>query len=99
MSLLQDYLEGVDPRFANSGLRITAFASGANGANSLLTFTSTTARMYNIESNTDVRLTNGWVDAGLGLFAPDAGAQTTRMLVAAPQSKIFYRVKAVRPLP
>lgn len=99
MTLLQDYLEGTDPRFANDALRIVAFGTSGSGASSSLTFVSNVARLYTIETNTDPRLTNGWADAGLGLFAPDAGTRTTRLVNSLAGQRRFYRVTAVRPLP
>lgn len=99
MSLLQDYLEGTDPRFANAALRIVAFGTSGSGASSSLAFTSNVSRLYTIQTNSDLVLTNGWTDAGLGVFAPDAGSRTTRILTASPNQRRYYRVTAVRPLP
>ena len=99
MSLLQDYLGGTDPRFADSALRIVAFGAGGSGATSSLTFVSNAARLYTIQTNTDLSLSAGWTDVGLGVFAPDAGNRTTRVLNGSPTPRRFYRVVPVRPLP
>lgn len=101
MTLLQDYLDGVNPNVVNSALRITAFSSSTSGPNQTLaiTWTSTTARLYTVETNTDLTRPLNWVDSGLGLFAPDAGASTARNVILPSAATRFFRVKAMRPLP
>lgn len=98
MTLLQDYLEGTDPQFSDA-LRIVSFGTSGGGASSSLTFVSNVARLYSIQTNTNLSLLNGWTDAGLGIFAPDAGARTTRILTSLAGQRRFYRVTAIRPLP
>jgi hypothetical protein len=99
MTLLQDYQDGFNPTVPNSGLHITAYSTNSGGTSSAVTFTSTTARVYTIEVNTDLTMPLNWTDSGLGLFAPDAGTTTTRNVVQASATKRFYRVKTMRPIP
>ncbi len=66
---------------------------------SVVAFTSTTARLYTIEVNTDLLQPLNWVDSGLGVFAPDTGISTTRNVIQASAATRFYRVKTMQPLP
>lgn len=100
MTLLQDYQDGVDPTLSNSGLRITAYSANAAHTSSNVTFTSTTARLYSIVRSSDLTLPlASWTDTGLGIFAPDAGTVTTRVVTFPAATKNFFRVKTMRPLP
>jgi hypothetical protein len=99
MTLLQDYRDGVNPLVLNSGLHITAYSTNGGGVSSNVTFTSTTARLYSIETNTDITLPLNWVDSGLGLFAPDAGTSTVRTVTQSSVTKRFFRAKTMQPLP
>jgi hypothetical protein len=99
MTLLQDYNDGVSPLSINNGLRITAYSTNSGGVSSNVTFTSTTARLYTIEVNGDITQPLNWTDSGLGLFAPDQGARTTRIVTQASATKKVFRVKTMRPLP
>lgn len=100
MSNLQEYRDGLAPNVPNSGLRITAYSTTKpGGITSTVTFTSTTARLYTIEVNTDLSQPLNWVDGGLGMFAPDAGTSTTRPVTQASTIKRYYRAKTMRPLP
>lgn len=101
MTVAQDYNDGVDPHAENSNLRVTTYSTNSNGTNSSLTFTSTTARLYQVESNPDLAVPNNWSpDPTFGTpFAPDSGFVTTKNLTAASAVKRYYRVKTMRPLP
>ena len=99
MTLLQDYQDGINPLLPNSGLHIIAYSTNSGGTSSNVTFTSTPARLYTIEVNTDLSQPLNWVDSGLGLFAPDASTITTRAIIQASTTKRFFRVKTMRPLP
>jgi hypothetical protein len=99
MTLLQDYDDGVSPIAANPGLRITAYSTNTGGASSNVTFTTTTGRLYIIEVNGDLTLPLNWTDSGLGLFAPDAGTTTTKIVTQAATMKKFFRARTMRPLP
>ncbi len=92
---LQRYLAGVSPTDPNAFPRITAFSlAGTNTVN--LSFTSSPARLYTLETTTD--LVNGaWSDSGLGTFVP-GGTTTTLTLSQTASSRRFYRVRAQRPL-
>lgn len=96
---LGEYLNGTDPTSPGSALRITEFSTNSDGTSSLLTWTSTPARFYSIETTTDLVAVPFTLDPNFGApFAPDPGTQTTRSLTAAPGAKRFYRVRAIRPL-
>jgi hypothetical protein len=99
MTLLQDYKDGVSPLTANAGLRITAYSTNSGGTSSNLTFISTTARLYTIEVNGDITQPPNWTDSGLGMFAPDQGLTTMRVVTQSAATKNFFRVKTMRPLP
>jgi len=99
MTILQDYQAGISPLIPNNGLRITAYSTNSGGTSSLITFTSTTARLYTIEVNTDLTLPLNWTDSGLGIFAPDQGSSTTRNVTQASAATKFFRVKTTPPLP
>ncbi len=99
MTLLQDYEDGVDPTVPNAGLHITAFSTNPGGNSASIRFTSTTARLYTIEVNTDLTMPLNWTDSGLGVFAPDAGSTTLRAVIQTSAGKRFYRVKTMRPMP
>ncbi len=94
-----EYLDGTSPILATDRLRITAFGTNPAGTSSPVTWTSTTARLYVIETNPD--LFSAWVpDPTFGVaFSPDSGASTTRTVTAMSAPKRFYRVRAIRPLP
>jgi hypothetical protein len=98
MTNLQEYLEGTDPASANDRLRITAYSTNAGGTSSLITWMSTVARLYAIETTTDL-VSIPFADSGMGTFTPDAGVVTTRTVPAASAAKRFFRVRAIRPLP
>lgn len=93
LSDLQEYLAGTDPRAVTAPLRITAFARA--GATFSLAFNSTPARLYRIETTPSLAAP-AWADAGPGVFAPDGGTSTTRLLNAGPGGAAFYRVTALR---
>ncbi len=95
-----EYLEGTNPTIAGDKLRITSFATNAAGTASPLTWTSTPARLYIIETKPDLLALTWSLDPTFGApFAPDAGTVTTRTANAATAAKRFYRIRAIRPLP
>jgi hypothetical protein len=99
MTLLQYYQDGMNPSITSVDLRITAFSTNIGHTLSSLTFNSTTARLYNIETTTSLVTPVTWTDSGLGLVAPDAGTSTTRSVNGASSAPLFYHVKTSRPLP
>ena len=50
----QEYLEGTNPTLAGDRLRITVYTTNSSGTSSSLTWMSTTLRLYQIESTTDL---------------------------------------------
>jgi hypothetical protein len=102
MSDLQEYQEGTVPTQANAGLRITNILKNPPPMSSTstdLTWSSTTGRLYSIETTLDLTIAFA-PDGTYGTpFAPDAGISTTKMLVESSSTKRYFRVKSVRPLP
>ena len=99
MTNLQEYLAGTNPLLATDQLRIITFATNNTGTSASLMWASTVARLYAIETRTDL-ITGSWtLDPNFGSgFAPDAGSMTTRALVETSGPKRFFRVRAIRPL-
>lgn len=99
VSDLNEYLEGTNPLVTQDQLRITAFATSSGGTSSPITWTTTTARVYTIETSPDMSPLS-WVNDTTFSYpiAPDSGSSTTRTVIAATATKRFYRVRAERPL-
>jgi len=96
----EEYLDGTSPLIATDRLRITAFGTNADGTSSPITWTSNTARLYVIETKTDILAASWSPDPTFGTpFAPDPGTVTTRTATGATAIKRFYHVIAIRPLP
>ena len=98
MSDLDEYLQGTNPFNASDRLRITVFAANPGGTSPTLTWTSTAARLYQIEVNPNLRPDSWSTEPTLGIITPDAGSTTTRTVAAPASARRFYRVRAVRPL-
>lgn len=94
---LAEALAGTSPTLPDDRLAIVAFAVNADGSESTLTWTSKSARLYAIETRTDLA-TDDWLDSGLGAIVPDEGSTTTLTLIADPATRRFFRIKAQRPL-
>ena len=102
MTNLDEYLNGTAPNLATDKLRITVFSTDSGGANSLLTWTSNTSRLYTIETTINLLDPLSWVpntDFGVA-FAPDMSSSTTTRnpLTEPANTKRFWRVRAIRPL-
>ena len=102
---LQEYLGGTNPTLADSGLRVIAMSiTGRDVTNTTfqLQWASNVSRLYAIDSTTDVRNPNSWIDLGLDTgpnsIIPSVGPATTRNVVLPNAGKRFFRVRAVRPL-
>ena len=101
VSDLDEYLEGTNPTVFGDRLRIISLSPNSGGTSTPITWTSTTGRLYIIETTTDLlvdMLNEDWSDSSLGTITPDAGTQTTRTVTASSSTKRFFRVKAMRPL-
>ena len=95
-----EYLDGTSPIISTDRLRITAFATNSAGTSSPITWTSTTARLYVIETKPDLLQATWDLDPTFGIpFAPDAGTTTMRTATASTATKRFYRVRSIRPVP
>jgi hypothetical protein len=95
-----EYLDGTSPVIPSDRLKITTFATNSNGTSSPITWTSSTARLYVIETKPDLLQAMWDLDPIFGNpFAPDSGTTTTRTVTASSAVKRFYRVRSIRPLP
>jgi len=85
----------------NDLLRITAYSASFGDGNetNVLTWSSKQSRCYQLDYKTSLNAGGSWVDA-TSVFAPDAGATTTRMLTWPPgaPSERYFRVEATKPL-
>jgi hypothetical protein len=97
MTVMQDYLAGTNPNNVNSLLRITAESVATGGTSANLTWNSVPSRFYYLQKATNLT-TQVWLDSGLGLVSPSAGATTTAGFIDTSAPARFYRVQAVRPL-
>lgn len=76
-------------------------ASGSytpGGSSFSITFPSTPTRLYEIETQTSL---SGWVDSGIGTFAPSSGSTTTKDIPIAgsnTEPRRFFRVISKKPL-
>jgi hypothetical protein len=100
MSNLQEYLEGTNPTLASDRLRITLYSTNPGGTNSPITWSSTLARLYQIEVNPSLDLNPlSWTnDLTFGVITPDVGSTTSRTVTSSAGTKRFYRVRSIRPL-
>jgi|GEM_PF-3963658 len=95
-----EYAADTDPSDAQSNLLITGFTPGANLVS--LTWTSSPARNYRVQSSSDLLNWNflnfiGVPPANLQIAAGAAGATTTRNLLKPAGPRMFFRVIALKP--
>ena len=98
MSDVQEYLGGTNPTNASDRFQITLFDTNPGGTSSLLTWTSSAARLYRIETSPDLLLDTWSNDPTFGIITPDVGATTSRTVTAGAANKRFYRIRPIRPL-
>lgn len=105
MTNVQEYLEGTNPTLAGDRLRILSIVNtSANASNTTtqLLWASTLARLYAIDTTTDLTNPITWTDVGLdsgpNSVIPSVGTSTTRNVVTTTVPKRFFRVRAIRPL-
>jgi len=87
---------------ATTNLRITSYVRTPNGANqnSQITWKSTDARLYVIETNTNPDMSPlSWVDSGLGTLYPRCRHLNHSHGNFAYRHKTLLPVRAFRPLP
>ena len=94
-----EYLDGTSPVISTDRLHITAFGKNINNSTQYdVTWTSTTARLYVIETKPDLFAMMWDPDPNWGTqFAPDSGTTSTRTVLPS-GAKRFYRVRSIRPL-
>lgn len=91
-----EYIANTDPTEPGSYLKITSHSYDSGLTEVTLSFDCVAGRMYRIEYCED--LVAPWTDSSLGLFAPDAGLSTTKLITFPTNTRKFFRVVAVRPL-
>ena len=94
---LDEALASTSPTSPDERLTIINFAVTADGSEATLTWTSTPARLYSIETCVDLAA-GAWLDIGAGAITPDAGVTTALTLIGEVAARRFFRVKAQRPL-
>ena len=92
---LDEYRAGTAPSDPASWLQVTSQALAPSGNSVTLLFTTAPARLYRIESSTDLQT---WTAAG-DAFAPDAGPVTEKTISITAGPRRYFRVSALRPLP
>lgn len=95
---LQEYLADTDPKDPSSNLRLTRYSFAANGSPVTLTWNSRPTRGYRVLKRANLDAGFPWTDVGLGLFAPDADATTTRVFADPTPLPRFFEIEAFRPL-
>ncbi len=94
---LGEYLADTDPTDPSDQLRLTHIVTNSEGAKVGLTWTSKLSRCYVIQKSENL-LNGSWADsASPGLVSPDVGPTTSRVVVAPPAERQFYRVRSVVP--
>jgi hypothetical protein len=95
---LQEYLADTDPKDSSSNLRLTLYSFAAGGSPVTLTWNSRPTRGYRVLRRANLDAGFPWSDVGLGLFAPDTGATTTRAFADPITSPRFFEIEVFRPL-
>jgi hypothetical protein len=91
-----EYLANTDPEDASDYLRVLHQDYDSVQTQVTIEFTSNPARLYHIETTTDLQ--DSWQDSGLGVISPDPGSTTTRTLAFATGARRFFRAVARKPL-
>ncbi len=93
-----EYTAGTDPNDSASFMKIISQSYDVDLTEVTLEFSTAPNRLYRIEFNDD--LESPWTNSPFGIFAPDAGATTTKIVTFAAntQPAQFFRAVAIRPL-
>lgn len=95
---LQEYRAATNPIDPNDHLHVTAFSVSPGASNAVVTWTTSPKRFYHLQQRTDLLTTSAWLDSGLGLIPPGAGATTTRAISGGAAAERYFRIEAVLPL-
>jgi len=96
-----EYLALSNPFSAQSFFKVTQVNPlTPGGTTTALTWTSSPARIYRIETSTDLGIADSWEKSPLDpvTYTPDGGSSTTRNTQNPAADKRFFRVKSVIPL-
>ena len=90
-----EYAANTDPNNAAEYLKIVSQSYNGNLTEVTLQFAGTSpARLYRIEYSDDLGGADPWTDSSLGVFAPDSGSSTTKLIAFPGHPKKFFRVVA-----
>jgi hypothetical protein len=95
---LAEFSADTNPLDAASRLRVTSATKTNSLADTVLSWTTSPARLYRVRVSTNVAAALPWPDAGWGLFLPDPGATTTRTFPAVADPASFFIIEARKPL-
>jgi hypothetical protein len=92
----QEYEAGTDPSDPGSRFRIISHSFGTGGSLGSIEFTTGPGRLYRLEHDADLQGT--WTDSALGIFAPDPGASTSKVIALPGGTSRFVRAISIKPL-
>ena len=91
-----EYIAATDPRHDQRFPMLVSIDLDRAAGTLTSVFTSSPQRHYRLRTSTDLVQ---WFDSGLGVFAPDAGTLTSRVIPASSTTeRQFLRVDALKPL-
>lgn len=95
----QEYLAATNAKDADSHFSIESTLYNSDHTQATVTFTSSANRFYRLQTSESLGIApDMWIDGGLGLITPDAGASTTRSISWLTTDHKFIRAVAVLPL-
>jgi hypothetical protein len=98
-----EFIANTDPNDAESYLKfVTSGYAEETGGGLFYQHTvevrTSPGRVYQIETSTDLGVSDPWRDSGLGKFVADSGATTTKVIVSQKHAHYFYRLGVRKPL-
>jgi len=94
-----EYKADTNPLDSGDVFEITSFAVTRPGSTAEVTWVSSPARLYAMETNATVSPTNWEAVAELGLISPEPGTNRTMRAVPGPTpDREFYRIRSIIPL-
>ena len=94
-----EYLASTNPKNGAEFLDIVSSAYNGTQTSVTLVFTTKPTRRYRLQTSLKLGVApDTWVDSGLGVITPDAGATTTRSISWPGTTRKFIRVVSLKPL-